>query len=86
MNYYVFQVSDQSNYGKQRIAQDVFDFLVKERSAWGFGYHTPNRKAIKPDDKVLFYLTGAKNQIFVGAATLKSGAYEDKTEGSKDWI
>ena len=48
MNYFVFQVSDQSNYGKQKAAQEVFDFLVKERSAWGFGYHTPNRKAIQP--------------------------------------
>lgn len=85
MNYYVFQVSDQSNYGKQRIAQEVFDFLVKERSAWGFGYHTPNRKAIEPGDKVLFYLTGLNNQVFVGAATLKTGAYEDKSDESKEW-
>lgn len=85
MNYYVFQVSDQSNYGKQRTAQEVFDFLVKERSAWGFGYHTPNRKAIEPGDKVLFYLTGLNNQVFVGAATLKTGAYEDKSDESKDW-
>lgn len=85
MNYYVFQVSDQSNYGKQRTAQEVFDFLVKGRSAWGFGYHTPNRKAIEPGDKVLFYLTGLNNQLFVGAATLKTGAYEDKSDESKDW-
>ena len=85
MNYYVFQVSDQSNYGKQRVAQEVFDFLVKEHSAWGFGYRTPNRKAIESGDKVLFYLSGAKNQVFVGAATLKTGAYEDKTDESKDW-
>lgn len=85
MNYYVFQVSDQSQYGKQRIAQEVFDFLVKGKSAWGFGKNTPNRKAIQPGDKVLFYLTGSDNQVFVGTATLKSGAYEDKSEGSKDW-
>lgn len=85
MNYYVFQVSDQSKYGKQRSAQEVFDFLVKERSAWGFGYHTANRKAIQPGDKVLFYLTGVDNQVFVGAATLKSGAYENKSKESKDW-
>ena len=70
MNYYVFQVSDQSKYGKQREAQEVFDFLVREKSVWGFGYNTPNRKAIQKGDKVLFYLTGTKNQIFVGAATL----------------
>ena len=85
MNYYIFQVSDQSKYGKQRTAQEVFSFLVKGRSAWGFGYHTANRKAIQPGDKVLFYLTGADNQVFVGAATLKSGAYEDKGGESKDW-
>jgi hypothetical protein len=86
MNYYVFQVSDQSKYGKQRKAQEVFDFLVHDRSAWGFGYHTPNRKAIQPGDRALFYLTGADNQIFVGAATLKSGAYKDTSNKSKDWF
>src|SRR3989344_63177 len=85
MNYYVFQVSDQSKYGKQKKAEEVFDFLVKGHSAWGFGYHTANRKAIQAGDKALFYLTGLENQIFVGAATLKSGAYEDKSNESKDW-
>lgn len=85
MNYYVFQVSDQSKYGKQRTAQEVFDFLVKGKSAWGFGLKTPNRRAIEKGDKVLFYLTGADNQIFVGAAILKSGAYEDQSNESKDW-
>ncbi len=85
MNYYVFQVSDQSKYGKQKTAQEVFDFLVKEKSVWGFGYHTANKKAIQPGDRTLFYLTGSDNQVFVGAATLKSGAYEDKTGESKDW-
>lgn len=85
MNYYVFQAADQSNYGKQRKGLEVFNFLVKERSVWGFGYNTPNRKVIQPGDKVLFYLTGSENQTFVGAATLKSGAYEDKSDESKDW-
>lgn len=85
MNYYVFQVSDQSKYGKQRSAQEVFSFLVKGHNAWGFGYHTANRKAIQTGDKVLFYLTGLENQVFVGAATLKSGAYDDKSSESKEW-
>ena len=78
--YYVFQVSDLSVYGKQRKAQEVFTYLVKERSCWGFGPHTPNRKAIQPGDRVLFYLTGVSNQVFVGAATLKTGAYENPAE------
>lgn len=86
MNYYVFQVSDQSNYAKQRKAQEVFDFLVKDRSVWGFGFRTPNRKAIQKGDKVLFYLTGTNNQVFVGSATLASGAYTDETKESKDWF
>lgn len=85
MSYYVFQVSDQSTYGKQRSAREGFDFLVRDRSAWGFGRHTPNRVAIQPGDKVLFYLTGQENQVFVGSATLVSGAYEDKSGESKDW-
>ncbi len=86
MNYYVFQVADQSKYGKQRIAQEVFDFLVRGKSVWGFGFNTPNRKAIQPGDKVVFYLTGPDNQVFVGAATLKSTPYEDKSGESKDWF
>ncbi len=85
MAYYVFQVSDQSAYGKQRKAIEVFNFLVRDRNAWGFGKHTPNRKVIKQGDKVLFYLTGAGNQNFVGASTLESGAYEDKTAESEGW-
>ena len=83
MSFYVFQAPDQSAYGKQRTAQEVFDFLVKGKSAWGFGYYTANRKAIQPGDKVLFYLTGV--QLFAGAATLKSGAYKDDSGASKDW-
>ena len=83
MNYFVFQASNQSAYGKQRTAQEVFDYLVKDKSVWGFGQHTANRKAIQPGDKVLFYLTGL--QVFAGAATLKTGTYEDETGESKDW-
>lgn len=86
MAYYVFQVSDQSAYGKQRVAREVFDFLVKDRSVWGFGHNTPNRKAIKVGDKLLFYLTGSKNQVFVGAAVLKSLPYKDETHESDDWF
>jgi hypothetical protein len=85
MNYYVFQVSDQSKYGKQRMAQEVFDFLVKDHSVWGFGPHTPNKTAIQSGDKVLFYLTGSENQVFVGSATLKTGAYKDKSKESLEW-
>jgi len=58
--------------------------MVNRKSAWGFGPRTPNKKAIQPGDRVLFYLTGANNQVFTGAATLKTGAYEDKI-GAKDW-
>ncbi len=86
MNYYVFQVSDQSKYGKQRTGQEIFDFLVKGKSVWGFGYNTPNRKAIQPGDKILFYLTGAKNQMFIGSAILKSGVYNDRSSESKEWF
>jgi len=86
MNYYIFQVSRQSAYAKQKEAIDVFNDLVRDRSAWGFGFHTPNRKVIAAEDKVLFYLTGANNQVFVGAATLTSGAYKDESGESKDWF
>lgn len=86
MSYYVFQVSDQSVHGKQRKAIEIFDFLVKEKSVWGFGLHTPNRKVIKAGDKVLFYITGSGNQTFVGAATLESGAYKSTDPESQKWF
>lgn len=85
VGYYVFQVSDQSKYGKRRSAPETFGFLVRGRSAWGFGPHTPNRRSIKAGDKVVFYITGQDNQYFSGAAILKTGAYEDKSGDSKDW-
>jgi len=85
MNYYIFQASDQSKYGKQRVAQEVFDYLVRDHNVWGFGQKTANRKAIQSGDKVLFYVTGPGNQYFTGAATLKTGAYEDESEESKEW-
>ena len=84
MQHYVFQVSDQSAYGKQREAREVFDFLVRDRRAWGFGKRSPNRKALEAGDKILFYLTGS-SQVFVGSATLSSGAYENTPKESKDW-
>lgn len=85
MNYFVFQVSDQSVYGKQRNAREVFDFLVRDRNVWGFGNNTPNRKAIQVGDKILFYLTGSKNQVFVGSATLTSTPYSDDSGESSEW-
>lgn len=85
MNYYVFQVSKQSAYAKQKEAIEVFNDLVRDKAVWGFGFHTPNRKVITAGDKILFYLTGQNNQVFVGAATLRSGAYKDESGESKDW-
>ncbi len=86
MNYFVFHVSDQSRYGIQKTGIEIFNDLVKSKLVWGFGQHTANRKAIQPGDKVLFYLTGLNNQVFLGAATLKSGAYTDEAHQSDSWF
>lgn len=83
MNYYIFNVSDQQNYATKRTAQETFNKLVKDNKIWGFGLNTANRKAIQAGDKVVFYLTGAKNQVFAGSATLASGAYKDDSELTK---
>jgi hypothetical protein len=83
MAFYVFQVSDQSAYGKQKKAIEVFNFLVRDNHVWGFGSHTPNRKAIKPGDKIIFYIVGQNNQNFVGMARLKTGAYENRNSDSQ---
>jgi hypothetical protein len=82
MNYYVFQVAEVN----EMTAYEWFKNLVVDKNVWGFGPHAANYKAIHPGDKVIFYLTGTNNQVFVGSAELKSGAYEDKTNESKDWF
>jgi len=83
MAYFVFHVADLSAYGKSHKAIEVFNSLVRDNSAWGFGQHTANRKAIKSGDYALFYITGYNNQNFVGAARLKSGAYENIDSGKQ---
>ncbi len=82
MNYYVFQVSGAND----MTAYEWFKNLVVDKNVWGFGPKANNRKAIQAGDKVIFYLTGTDNQVFVGHAELKSGAYEDKNGESKNWF
>lgn len=82
MNYYVFQVSEANDLS----AYEWFKNLVVDKNVWGFTARAANRKAIQPGDRVLFYLTGSSNQVFVGSAELKSGAYEDHTGESKNWF
>jgi len=82
MNYYIFQVAAESD----MTAYKWFKNLVVDKNVWGFGPRAANRKAIQPGDKAIFYLTGSDNQVFVGSAELKSGAYEDVTGESKNWF
>ncbi|PIX62336.1 hypothetical protein CO057_04300 [Candidatus Uhrbacteria bacterium CG_4_9_14_0_2_um_filter_41_50] len=79
MNYYVFQVSDAND----MTAYEWFKNLVVDKNVWGFGPRAANRKAIQPGDRVIFYLTGQNNQVFVGSAKLASGAYKDDSEDSQ---
>jgi len=60
MNYYVFQASDQSAYGKQRTAQEVFDFLVRGEVRVGIRVSHRKSQGHPTGDKVLFYLTGVQ--------------------------
>ncbi len=82
MNYYVFQVSEVNGMS----AYEWFKHLVVGKNVWGFGPRAANRVAIQPGDKVIFYLTGQDNQVFVGSAELKSGAYKDESGESRGWF
>ena len=82
MNYYIFQVSEVN----EMSAYEWFKDLVVDKNVWGFGPRANNRRAIQAGDKIIFYLTGSDNQVFVGSAELKSGAYEDKSGDSKNWF
>ena len=79
MNYYVFQVAEMDGL----TAYEWFQRLVVDKNIWGFVPRAANRRAIQAGDKVLFYLVGQGNQVFVGSAELKSGAYEDESDESK---
>jgi len=65
-------------------AYEWFKNLVVDKNVWGFSPRANNRKAIQAGDRVIFYLTGVDNQVFVGNAELKTGAYEDTSAESKN--
>ncbi len=75
--HYVFYLSDDSGFSLQSTAVETFNFLVREKSVWPFGPRTFYRKRLKPGDRVLFYVV--KSKQFLGAATLKTGAFYDRS-------
>ena len=80
MNYYVFLVSDREFNGSVKEGIEFFEELVIDRNIWGIGGRTPNRNQVESGDKAVFYITGQGNQVFVGTATLDSGAYESDAD------
>lgn len=80
MNYYVFQVADAGG----MTAYEWFQHLVVKNNVWGFRPHAACSKAIEPGDRVVFYLVGTNNQVFVGTAELTSGAQPNVSEKEKE--
>lgn len=81
---FVFNVSDFNGSGVIKPGTEVFNELVLEKGKWGFGEHTPNRKSVKVNDKVLFYLTGKDNQVFLGGAKIKT--LPSKNNPQNEWF
>ena len=68
-------------------ALDVANYCF-EVGRWGVGYHTSNRRAMKPGDKLLIYLAGRRDnrQSFVGTAVVAGECEERPIEiGGRFW-
>ncbi len=78
-NYWIFIATSHSDQGLT--GNDIYGQRMSDRF-WGLGERTPNRKALRPADKVVFYV-GNPEMAFRGTATLKSF---ELTEAQRDQL
>lgn|SRR5574341_880879 len=79
MNYWIFVARDPKEHNLT--ARQTYDQRMKD-GFWGLGERTPNRQALKKNDKVIFYLAGSE-MVFVGTATLESDSFKLTPEQRK---
>jgi hypothetical protein len=73
MNYWMFTITSQEDAGVEYGPEDILKQRFSDRF-WGLGEKTPNRRAVQPGDKVVFY-TGIPHKSFAGSATLRSASF-----------
>lgn len=69
----MFTITSQEDAGVEYGPEDILKQRFSDRF-WGLGEKTPNRRAVQPGDKVVFY-TGLPHKSFAGSATLRSASF-----------
>lgn len=69
----MFTITSQKDAGVEYGPEDILKQRFSDRF-WGLGEKTPNRRAVQPGDKVVFY-TGNPHKSFAGSATLRSASF-----------
>lgn len=70
MNYWLFTVTQQRTPERLYSAEEILDIRLADKF-WGLGERTPNRRAIRKGDKIVFYV-GIPNMVFAASAELGS--------------
>lgn len=73
MNYWMFSVTSHKEDGKIFNPEEILTQRFSDR-LWGLGEKTPNRKALQPGDKIVFYL-GNPHKAFAASAVLGSAMF-----------
>jgi len=74
MNYWMFSVTSHKE-GSRILAPEEILRQRLEDHFWGLGERTPNRRALKAGDKVVFYM-GLPHKTFAASAVLASPSYQ----------
>lgn len=83
MNYWMFTATSQKDGTVEYGPEDILKQRLSDKF-WGLGEKTPNRRALQPGDKVVFYL-GNPHKSFAATATLASASFE-LTSAQQDGI
>jgi hypothetical protein len=78
MNNWIFVVTQHKVDGEIIIADDILKQRLSDQF-WGLGEKTPNRRALKKGDNVVFYV-GLPRKVFAASAQLDSNSFQLSTE------
>jgi predicted RNA-binding protein len=74
MSFWMFSVTSHKENDRTFAPEEVLRLRIGDRF-WGLGEKTPNRRALKRGDKVVFYL-GNPHKTFAASAVLASDSFE----------
>jgi hypothetical protein len=83
MNYWIFIATSHKVGAETFSGDDILNQRIQDRY-WGLGEKTPNRRALKAGDRVIFYV-GNPKKVFAASATLASDSFTP-SEKEKDGL